>query len=266
MSAATVQPPAAPSRANIGLGRLTRVELRKSVDTRAGRWLLGIIAGLSLVLTIGLVLVGEFVDDAEGGVLGLLAVQQLPVGFLLPVVGILAVTSEWSQRTAMTTYALVPDRSRVTLAKIGAAALLALLVGLITLAVSVIGGGVIGLLGGDAQWSAVDGQVWPQMLLFTVINVLVGVAFGLAFANTAVAIVLYFVIPLAFGLIGGLLGFLVPSVQTVLSWIDLNQTSTPLFFEAADGKQWAQLGVSLLLWLVLPMVIGWIRTSKREIA
>ena len=36
----------------------------------------------------------------------------------MPVVGILLVTSEWTQRTAMISFTLVPHRSRVLLAKL----------------------------------------------------------------------------------------------------------------------------------------------------
>ena len=39
------------------------------------------------------------------------------MGILLPVLGILLVTSEWSQRTAMVTFTLEPSRSRVIAAK-----------------------------------------------------------------------------------------------------------------------------------------------------
>ena len=47
-------------------------------------------------------------------------------GVLIPVLGILAVTSEWSQRTAVTTFALVPRRDRVIAAKLLAGLALAL--------------------------------------------------------------------------------------------------------------------------------------------
>jgi ABC-2 type transport system permease protein len=56
-----------------------------------------------------------------------LSLTQIPVGVLLPVLGVLLVTSEWSQRTAMTTFALVPRRFRVLTAKPLAAAVLAVL-------------------------------------------------------------------------------------------------------------------------------------------
>lgn len=42
----------------------------------------------------------------------------------MPVVGILLVTSEWSQRTAITTFTLVPQHGRVLTAKLLAALVL----------------------------------------------------------------------------------------------------------------------------------------------
>ena len=53
--------------------------------------------------------------------------SQFPVGLLLPVLGILLVTSEWSQRTALTTFTLVPRRLPGAAAKVLAATSLALL-------------------------------------------------------------------------------------------------------------------------------------------
>ena len=44
----------------------------------------------------------------------------------LPIVGLLLVTSEWSQRTALTTFTLVPERGRVVAAKLLAGCALAL--------------------------------------------------------------------------------------------------------------------------------------------
>ena len=41
---------------------------------------------------------------------------------LLPIVGILLVSSEWSQRTALITFTLVPQRMRVMSAKLAAGA------------------------------------------------------------------------------------------------------------------------------------------------
>src|SRR5690606_37538154 len=97
------------------LARLVAVELRKSVDTRAGRWLL-VVIGLLGVAAVSLLLVsGERADVTLGSVL---VIAQLPVALLLPVLGLLLVTSEFSQRSALTTFTLVPHRGRVIGAKL----------------------------------------------------------------------------------------------------------------------------------------------------
>ena len=49
-------------------------------------------------------------DDFAGG-------ANIPMDVLLPVLGIMSVTSEWSQRTAMVTFTLEPSRSRFLAAK-----------------------------------------------------------------------------------------------------------------------------------------------------
>ena len=71
---------------------------------------------------------------------------------LLPVLGILSITSEWSQRTALTTYALVPRRERVVAAKLIAVVLAALASVLASLAVAAVGTLVASATGGAGTW------------------------------------------------------------------------------------------------------------------
>ena len=47
---------------------------------------------------------------------------------LLPVIGVMAMTSEWTQRTALTTFTLSPRRVRVQLAKFVSAIVLSVVV------------------------------------------------------------------------------------------------------------------------------------------
>ena len=112
--------PGTPSRFDVSgtqrvpFQRLVAVELRKIADTRSGRWLLAAILALTLIF-MGIYL---FAADPGDRVFGaFLAIASTPQGFLLPVLGILLVTSEWSQRTAMVTFALEPSRGRVVAAK-----------------------------------------------------------------------------------------------------------------------------------------------------
>ena len=96
-------------------GRLTLVELRKMVDTRAGFWLQLLVA----VLTLAAVVVVCIVADADEATFqDLFTVAMTPGAVLLPIIGILLVSSEWSQRTALITFTLVPRRMRVMGAKV----------------------------------------------------------------------------------------------------------------------------------------------------
>ena len=92
-------------------------------DTRAGFWLLLSTVLITAVAVVLIVIVGDAGDVSLQDMVSL-AVQ--PAALLLPVIGILLVCSEWSQRTAMITFTLVPDRSRVMVAKLLAALLLAI--------------------------------------------------------------------------------------------------------------------------------------------
>ena len=117
-----IRPPSARSRATLDvsgtppvpLSRLVRVELRKMADTRAGLWLLSTIGVVTVLVIVAFFVVGESSDRTF---LALLGFASIPQGVLLPVLGILLVTQEWGQRTAMVTFTLVPNRGQVLLAK-----------------------------------------------------------------------------------------------------------------------------------------------------
>ena len=72
------------------------------------------------------------VDGGEHPYADYLQATTMPMAILLPVVGILAVTSEWSQRTALVTFTLEARRLRVVWAKV----LATLLVGVAAVALS----------------------------------------------------------------------------------------------------------------------------------
>ena len=254
VEARTAPGPAAPS-----LATLVRVELRKSWDTRAGRWLL-ITIGLASLAVVALAL---FVPEAPKRFTQHLAITQIPVAVLLPVLGILLVTSEWSQRTAMTTFSLVPRRSRVLTAKVLAAAVLGVL-GVVAAAVAT---GLAGALtplvtDQDMDWSVSAAQV-GQLLLVEVLFVLSGVAFGMLLLSSPLAIVTYFVLPNVFTIVVNL----VNALDWVRDWLDLGTTTMPMFDGTSmDGQAWLQLGTSAALWIAVPMVIGWMRIQRSEIS
>lgn len=231
--------------------RLTTVELRKATDTRAGFWLQAATVGLTLAAVLILLIVGESEDRALDQVMAL-AVQ--PAAILLPVVGVLLVSSEWSQRTALITFTLVPQRSRVLVAKTVAGALIALVATAICLALSAFGSAA---WGGELTLSA---PLLGQMTLFMVTAMLMGVGLGAMLQSSAPAIVLLFAAPLAIAALGA-----IPALDGVVPWIDQTSSLAPLTDELFSVKEWAQAGTTLALWLGVPFAVGAARLVRGEI-
>ncbi|WP_116948665.1 ABC transporter permease subunit [Jiangella endophytica] len=262
MSAATSTPAAGTRRpvrvSRPSLARLTAVELRKATDTRAGFWLLAVIA----LVALGMVLIQIFTGSAEDRRFSeFLGGAQLPVGILLPVVGILAVTGEWSQRTTLTTFALEPRRERVIAAKVSAAVLMAVGAVVASVAWAALANLVAPLItDADGSWGF-SAEGFGRVLLFQVINVLVGTAFGLALLSTPLAIVLFFVLPTVWTILGSTIS----ALKTPAEWLDYTSTTMPLLDGDLSGEAWGQLGTSLALWLVVPLVFGLWRVIRSEI-
>ncbi|MFG3708611.1 ABC transporter permease [Micromonospora sp. NPDC047670] len=238
--------------------RLTGVELRKLVDTRAGLWLLVTIGLLAAALVVVQLI---WAPDAEQTYANFFLSTLLPVGLLLPVLGILSITSEWSQRSALTTFALVPRRGRVIAAKLAATVLAALASVLVSLAVAAVGTLVAGATGGAGTWRF-EGALLLHAVVFQVANVLMGAGFGLLLLNTPLAIVGYLLLPTLWSILGGI----IRPLEGPAGWLDTGRTMEPLFTPDVTAGQWARLGVSLLVWLVVPLAAGLVRTLRREVS
>src|SRR5262249_39655952 len=92
----------------------TALQPRKATAPLAGFWLQLATAGATLAAVVILLMVDKSGTSLED----VLSVGVQPAGVLLPIVGILLVTSEWSQRTALLTFTLVPARLPVLAAKV----------------------------------------------------------------------------------------------------------------------------------------------------
>ncbi|GAA3977639.1 hypothetical protein GCM10023085_70080 [Actinomadura viridis] len=249
---ALTEPPRPP------LPRLTAVELRKMIDTRAGRWMLILIA-LSAVVLMPVIIFT--VPARQQTLLEMVVASQAGVSLLLPILGILSVTSEWSQRTALTTFALVPDRRRVLAAKLLAGATLATAFLAIGLATGAAARGVGGLLGrSEGAWSLPPGQL-GALLVYSLALTFIGVAFGLVLMNPALSIVLFFLLPILLTM----LSEMIKKLRGAAGWLDPNRTLEALNQPGMTGDEWSRVGVTLAVWLVLPLVIGVFRLSRREV-
>lgn len=257
MSTATLDAPAAAARSGSHrppLARLIGVELRKAVDTRAGFWLVLVTGLLTIAVTALLCIFGEPEELTFPDMLSL-AVQ--PASILLPVIGVLLVTSEWSQRTAQVTFALVPQRLRIVNAKLLGGLAIALAAFVVCLLVALV---ATLLFSPDAPARWTDSAAFiGQSGLSTLLGMLMGIALGAAILNSAAAIVAYFALPIVSGILSSF-----SFMDEIGKWIDpiraLDFTSNVM-----DGTEWARAGTCLLLWLVLPLAIGVWRIRRAEV-
>jgi ABC-2 type transport system permease protein len=257
-SAPGVAPEDAGRRTGIPLARLTLVELRKLADTRSGLWLLIVIA-LAAAGAVALVLAAA--SDDEQVFSGLFAFGLVPAAVLLPVLGILSMTSEWSQRTALTTFTLTPARGRVLAAKLIAAVLIAIATTAAAAALAAVGNLIAIGTDGDGSWQ-IEAALVGQLLVNQVVFVLMGSAFGALLMNSPLAIVLYFAIPTVWSVLGEMVRWL----HTAAGWVDINMTSVPLSEPGMTSGEWARFGMAALVWVALPLVAGTVRVLRREVS
>jgi ABC-2 type transport system permease protein len=239
-----------------GMGRLTAVELRKMVDTRAGFWLQLAVVALTVIVVGAIDIWGGAEDQTLAQ---MLSAAVAPASILLSVVGILLVSSEWSQRTAPITFVLVPHRARVLAAKVTASVVLSLVAFAFCLAVAAIGT-AIASPGIDGTWSLSAGLL-GQSALSLATSVITGVAFGAALLSSAPAIVLSFVLPLGWAAIGS-----IHALEPTARWLDGTRALAPLTEHLLSTTEWARAGTTLAVWMVLPLAIGLWRILRDEVA
>ena len=254
--------PAREVPAKIPFARILQVELIKMFDTRSGFWLMIGIAASAVIATGAVIAFApddQIVYDNFGAAVG------VPMVFLLPVMAILSVTSEWSQRSGLTTFTLVPNRSRV----LGAKAIVAMAVGAVSIGVALAIGAVGNLIG--AGIAGVD-PVWDitltQALTLTfanVMNLMIGFMLGVLIRNSPGAVVGYFVY-----------GFVLPPLTMLLAqlngwwedkqpWLDYNYAQGPLYDGEMTSTDWAHLAVSGTIWLLVPLAIGLFLVRRSEV-
>ncbi|GAA5154933.1 hypothetical protein GCM10023340_39300 [Nocardioides marinquilinus] len=249
--------------ARMPLSRLVSVEIRKSFDTRAGRWLTISIIGLVLVASV----IGAFAfPEGQQDYVNLLGLAGGILGYFLPILMILLITSEWTQRTGLVTFALEPRRPRVVLAKVLAGLALAVVVLALGAAIAAGATALSPVNGGEAVWN-LGGTEVQNFLLTSVIGVLVGFALAMLLRNSAAAIVAYFVYTFILPIVADALSALVDGFEKIAPWVEFNTAQMPLFTGdyRATGEEWAQIAVSGTIWLVIPFAFGVWRLMRAEV-
>lgn len=243
--------------------RLVNIELRKMVDTRSGFWMLVSIGVLS-VMAAGALLI--FALDSEITYAYFVRAIGFPMSVILPMIAILGVTSEWSQRSGLTTFTLVPSRGRV----IGAKAFATFVVGVVSMAVALAVGAVGNLLGStimglDTVWD-VSLAAAAQILLGNLVGMAIGFTLGVVLRSSAAATVGYFIVSLVLPGILALLAQVRSWFADLQPWIDWNHTQVALFENDTDtAREWAMLVSTTGIWIALPLVIGLLFLRRSEV-
>jgi hypothetical protein len=166
------------------LARLARIELRKAVDTRAGRWLLVLI--------------------------GLVAVTGAAITAVTdPVTAVVLIAADHGQA---------------------------------------------------GLWQGA-GRAIGYAFVFQILNLLLGVGFGLLFHSTPVAIVVYFAAPTAWSILTGTVSALAGTGR----WLDPSTAWNHLAGGTMTATTWAQVGTAAAAWIALPVLAGGWRVLHRPV-
>ena len=248
----------------IPLTRITAVELRKMFDTRSGFWLIASIAITSLLATGGVIL---WAADSNLTYSTFATAIRFPVVIILPLIAILAVTSEWSQRTGLTTFTLVPHRSRIITAKAISSIAIAIAAMVLAFAIGALGN----LLGAAIRGSTLVWDVSVTQSLYyvlgMVLSLLTGFMLGVLFRASTGAIVAYFVLTFLIPTVFGLLANTQQWFHTLQPWVDIQFSQAGLFAfaHALTGQEWAHIAVTGITWLLIPLLIGLRLVMRSEV-
>lgn len=236
----------------VPFARLLRVETRKLFDTRAGLVLTAVLVVLSPALV-----VARSVATGVTGFLTLAVTAGIALGILLPVLGVLTITGEWTHRTALTTFTLEPRRGRVLAAKCLSTLAAAVVAGALCLVIAAVATAVHGE---QADWG-----VTPMALLGRLTTMLIltaqGLAMGLLLLNAPAAIVICLVSPMVWSLVAN-----VSTVgETLAAWLDLGVTTGAPASGGMTGGEAARLATSVLAWIVVPLVVGAVRVIRADV-
>jgi hypothetical protein len=231
-------------------------------DTRSGFWMMASIAIAAVLATAAVIL---WAPDDELTYETFATAIGFPMAVILPMIAILSVTSEWSQRSGLTTFTLIPHRGRVIRAKAVSAVLVGVASMLLASAIGALGNLVgTAIAGTDLVWN-VSATDLAYIVLANVLGLLVGFMLGVLIRNSPGAIVAYFVYSFVLPTLSALLAANQQWFRDLQPWVDFNFAQGALFNGSLTGEQWANLGVAGLIWLVLPMAAGLVLLMRSEV-
>ncbi len=250
---AATRPTPTTAAGRVPMTRIATTELRKMLDTRSGFWTMASIALVSFLSTGAVIL---FADHEDLTYRTFTTAISVPMTLILPIIAILSVTAEWSQRSGLTTFTLVPHRWRIIAGKLVAVVVVAVVATPVAFAIGAVGN-VAGaaIAGVDPAWDLSVANLLA-IELANVLSLLVGFMLGVVIRSSAGALVAYFIYQ-----------FLLPTLALVLAakqdwfndlqpWVDFDFAQGALIDGTVSSQEWSHLAVTGLIWLVVPLAVG----------
>lgn len=233
---------------------LVDVEFRKMTDTRASNGLLATIGGL-LVLVLGWKVTHPAVPATFHNYA---AASAAVVAYAAPILALLAMSAEWTQRTALTTFTLAPRRLSVMSAKLVSALLLSAALAAGALVLTAAGIVIAGVLHGGASFGNVGADV-RGVLSVVLLHTLLGAAFGALAGHSTVALGVYFLAPIIWS------NAISQLLHGASRWLDIFVAYDRLA-SARPLADAALTAVAVAVWVVVPLALGMARSLRREVA
>ena len=240
------------------------IDLRSFLDTRAA----AILLLLSVLIIAGFAALGGLIQPAvmPGGTSDVeftFIVLALPLSLIVPVITVIMVAGEWSDKSIQNTLLQRPGRLSVLASKVIAAtvvfvALMALSIGLAAAATWV--GGE--LLGEGALFSSIDAVLTTQLAVMAA-TLLFSLAMAILLQSTVIGLVTAIGIPFIISTAGALsMVFGSDLISDIIRAVDLQTAAAAV----GGGNATAFDMLPLLLLVVVPAVFGIRRWNRREVA
>jgi hypothetical protein len=238
----------------VRISRATVLELRKTVGSRARRWLL-IASGVVGLLTAGLVAFAGPARDHTFAVISFYT--QSAISLPLPFVSVLIMTQEFGRRTASTTPTSASSRDATITAKLLASALIAVVGASYGVLISVLATSAAATPADQERWDAI-GMIILGSVLAQLIAQLSGAGWGLLLGSSVLAIAADVVMPLGLWIVAGA----VPGGHGVQAWLAPFASVRNMLSGHMDTQRWAQVGVIVLVWVIALNVAGIFRVRR----
>jgi hypothetical protein len=238
----------------VRISRATVLELRKTVGSRARRWLL-IASAVVGLLTAGLV---AFTGPARDHTFAVISFYtQSAISLPLPFVSVLIMTQEFGRRTASTTPTSASSRDATITAKLLASALIAVVGASYGVLISVLATSAAATPADQERWDAI-GMIILGSVLAQLIAQLSGAGWGLLLGSSVLAIAADVVMPLGLWIVAGA----VPGGHGVQAWLAPFASVRNMLSGHMDTQRWAQVGVIVLVWVIALNVAGIFRVRR----